>query len=325
MDTSFVPPSRGILTECVRSAVRAPSLHNSQPWLFRIRRSSIEVHADLTRGLGVIDPEGRELLISVGAAVFTLRVALRRAGYDTVEELWPEPGDPTLAARVNLTRVVPVDAPTVALAAAIPYRHTNRWPFAQVSVSADMLGQLRDAARREGAVLIAIAPAGRDTVLDLAWGADRWLRDQPEYRRELDRYTDSRLRHDGVPVWAAGPCDALEVVPVRDFAAASPLHRHAEPFEPYPAIMVLATGYDAPIDWLRAGQALQRVLLTATWLGLATMPISQPVEVPAVRKALATRVAGLFPQIVLRVGYGRSQMAGGSPRRSLSEVLMKTG
>ncbi|WP_221328912.1 nitroreductase family protein [Actinoplanes sp. L3-i22] len=325
MNTSFVPPSRGMLTECVGSAVHAPSLHNSQPWLFRIRRPAIEVYADPTRSLPVVDPDGRELLISVGAAVFTLRTALRRAGYDSDCELLPDPGRPTLAARVTATRVRPVDATIEALAAAIPYRHTDRRPFAQVPVPPDRLGRLRDAARREGAVLTNADQAGRDAVLDLARAADRWLRDQPEYRQELDHWTDHRRRHDGVPVWAAGPWDALELVPLRDFAALSPVRREVEPFEPYPTIGLLSTAGDTPRDWLRAGQALQRVLLTATWQGLATMPISQPVEVPAMRKALAGRAAGRFPQIVLRVGYGRVQMPGATPRRSVSEVLIQTG
>ncbi|GAA4607232.1 nitroreductase [Actinoplanes octamycinicus] len=323
MNTSFAPPSRKMLTACVRSATTAPSLHNSQPWLFRISVPHIDVYADPSRQLPVVDPDGREMLISVGAAVFTLRAAVRGAGYDTRCELLPDADQPDLAARVTAARALAVDPPAEALAAAIPYRHTNRWPFAQVPVPADQLGRLRDAARREGAVLTTADPAGRDAVLGLARHADRWLRDQPDYRAELDSWTDRRRRHDGVPVWSAGPWDALEVMPVRDFATRPPRRPVVEPFEPYPTIMVLATAADTRLDWLRAGQALQRVLLTATWLGLATMPISQPIEAPAVREALAARTPGMAPQLVLRVGYGRVQAAGGSPRRPLSEVLLR--
>lgn len=83
---------------------------------------------------------------------------------------------------------------------------------------------------------------------------------------------------------------------------------------------MLSTDGDARLDWLRAGQALQRVLLTATWLGLATTPISQPVEVPAVRRMLAGPPPGASVQMVLRVGYGR--YAGRTPRRPLSQVLL---
>lgn len=127
-------------------------------------------------------------------------------------------------------------------------------------------------------------------------------------------------RHDGVPSGAAGPWDALETVPIRDFAEFSPLPRPSEKFEPYPTILVLSTDGDDRADWLLAGQALQRVLLTATWQNLSTTPISQPVEVPELRRRLLGPATGWHAQMVLRVGYGRTPAA--SPRRRLTDVLL---
>ncbi|BBH69140.1 NAD(P)H nitroreductase [Actinoplanes sp. OR16] len=317
MDIGFVPPARGVLTDCVRLAATAPSLHNSQPWLFRVEPPVIEVFADPARRLPVVDPDGREHLISVGAAVLTLRLAVRHAGYSVREQLCspvlPGNTDPVLAARVTAGRPRGPDPATEALAAAIPRRHTNRWPFARVAVPADAIEKLRGAAAQEGATLTVAGPVARDAILGLARAADRWLRDRPHYAAEIARWTGRDVRHDGVPEWAAGPWDALEVMPVRDFAG---LPRERLPFEPHPTVLVLATGGDTPLDWLRAGQALQRVLLTATLLGLATTPISQPVEVPAIREKLSRRPA----QMILRVGYGRT--AGRSPRRALNELLL---
>lgn len=319
MSTPFAPPSREVLIDCVRSAVRAPSLHNSQPWLFRVAPPVIEVFADAGRRLPVVDPDNREQLISVGAAVFTLRVALRRAGYQVHTELLPDPAVADLAARVIAGRPRPVDELTEALAAAIPHRHTNRWPFAQVAVPATAIERLRAAAHAEGVKLTVADAVGRDAILGLARAADSWLRDRPHYAEEIGRWSGRDVRHDGVPVWAAGPWDALEVMPVRDFAGLSSPPRSREPFEPFPTVMVLATEDDTRPDWLRAGMALQRVLLTATWLGLAATPISQPVEVPMVRERLSRTPA----QMVLRVGYGK--VAGRTPRRPVSEVLLPAG
>ncbi|BCY09998.1 nitroreductase family protein [Actinoplanes sp. L3-i22] len=319
MSPSFVPPSRGVLDDCVRLATTAPSLHNSQPWKFRVTPPEVEVYADPGRHLPVIDPAGREHLISVGAAVFTLRLAMRRAGYDVRCDLLPDPADPALAARVTAGRVTPVDQLTEQLAAAIPHRHTNRSPFADVAVPAGAVDRLRSAARREGATLTVAGPVARDAILGLARAADRRLRERPHYADELRRWTGQNARHDGVPVWAAAPWDALEIMPMRDFVPVGPGPRPREPFEPHPTIMVLATAGDTRADWLRAGMALQRVLLTATWLGLATTPISQPVEVAAVRSVLGRTPA----QMVLRVGYGR--VSGRTPRRPLSEVLLPAG
>ncbi|GGN31887.1 hypothetical protein FHR83_005691 [Actinoplanes campanulatus] len=316
MTTPFAPPSHRVLTDCVRSATTAPSLHNSQPWRFRIEPPAVEVYADPDRRLPVTDPDGREQLISVGAAVFTLRLAIRRAGYQVRCELLPDSDEPSLAARVTAGRPAAVDATTEALAAAIPYRHTNRWPFARVAVPAGAIEKLRDAAEREGAVLTVADPAGRDAILGLARAADQRLRERDDYAAEISRWTGRAARHDGVPAWAYGPGDALGVMPVRDGAGTLAVARAPVAFEPHPTVLVLATDGDTAADRLCAGQALQRVLLTATWLGLAATPISQPVEVPEIRALLTRRPA----QMVLRIGYGG--VAGHTPRRPVNRVLL---
>ncbi|MDQ2875014.1 MAG: hypothetical protein M3Y33_09580, partial [Actinomycetota bacterium] len=88
------------MTSLVAAAGRAPSLHNSQPWRFRVRGDVVELHADPGRALRQVDPEGRELVISCGAALFGLRLGLRRLGYVPRVELRPDPGQPGLLARV---------------------------------------------------------------------------------------------------------------------------------------------------------------------------------------------------------------------------------
>jgi nitroreductase len=247
-----MPPAE-ILEGCIRSAITAPSLHNSQPWLFRISDGVVDVYADWRRQLEVLDPTGRELLISIGAAVFTLGLALRGAGYRPEVCLLPDAGKPDLVARVS---------------------------------------------------------------------ADRRQRAAGGYRAELARWTTHRTLHrDGVPPLAIGPWDALESMPIRDFGLLQPhLARTVEEFEPDPTLVVLATAGDDRADWVRAGQALQRVLLTATWQHLATTPVSQPVEIPAVRRQLSDPGRGIWAQMILRIGYGRP--AATTPRRPLSEVLL---
>ncbi|GAA2607813.1 Acg family FMN-binding oxidoreductase [Paractinoplanes durhamensis] len=320
MDTTTVPPSRKVLAGCVGTATAAPSLHNSQPWRFRIDGPSVDVYADPARRLHVIDPAGRELLISVGAAVFTLRLAITLAGYRCECEPFPSPADPDLVARVTAGKPTAPSAAAEALFAAVPHRHTNRWPFAHTAVPADALEHLVNAARLEGAALSVASPPAREAILGLALEADRRLRARPGYRDELRRWAGPSARHDGVPTWAIGPWDALESMPIRDLGALSDLPRPTAKFEPYPTILVLATDGDEPADWLRAGQALQRVLLTATWENLATTPISQPIEVPAVREALAAPDGRRFVQSVLRIGYGK--ITGRTGRRPVADVLM---
>ncbi|GGN52046.1 hypothetical protein FHR83_009242 [Actinoplanes campanulatus] len=304
-------------------ATQPDSARDDQPWLFRIDGPAVEVYADHGRLLPVVDPDGREQMISIGAAVFTLRVAIRHSGYQTRVELLPSGADPALAARVTAGRPARLDEVTETLATAIPRRHTNRGPFAHVPVPPPAFRRLRDAAAREGAILRVAEGESREAVLGLARAADQWMRERPQYVREMRRWTGANVCHDGVPSWASGPWDALGMIPVRDFTRLPHTLRPSEPFEPHPTILVLATESDTRLDWLCAGQALQRLLLTATWLGLAVTPISQPVEVPEVRQVLTGPPPGVPVQMVLRIGYGRS--TGRTPRRAVSEVLMPDG
>jgi nitroreductase len=310
-----------VLARCVAAATLAPSLHNSQPWRFRITGGTVEVYADPSRRLDALDASGRELLISVGAALFTLRLAMRSQGWTPRYVLFPEPGSPDLVARVEPAgRAAPSETVT-ALAAAIPQRHTNRWPFAAAVVPADAIEELTRAAADESATLTIAGAVSRDAILGLGQAAERRLRADGGYRAELGRWTrPAHRRHDGVPPTAVGPWDAMERLPIRDFGL---LHaqpwRTSERFETHPTIAVLATHGDGPPHWVLAGQALQHVLLAATRRGLSTTPISQPVEVPEIRELLTNTTTGRWAQMIIRLGYGPP--AATTPRRPLTDIL----
>ena len=310
-----------MLARCVQEAALAPSLHNSQPWRFRITSAAVEVFADRRRQIEVLDPAGRDLLISVGAAVFTLRLAIRRHGWIPDLALFPEPDEPDLVARIRPGRAAQPSAAVTALAGAIAQRHTNRWPFADAVLPADVIEQLTTAAGHEGATLTITGAVSRAAILGLSRAAERQLRADGGYRAELGQWTRHVPgRRDGLPPTAIGPWDALERLPMRDFGLLQPQPpMPAQRFEPHPTIAVLETDGDGPIEWVRAGQALQRVLLVATRLHLATTPISQPVEIPAIRELLTDTRAGRWAQIVVRLGYGPPAVA--SPRRLLAEIL----
>jgi nitroreductase len=312
----------GVLLAGVRAAVAAPSLHNSQPWRFRIRDGGVDVFVDRRRQLEVIDPAGREMLISVGAAVLNLRVAIRQAGRVPRWRSWPDPDEPDLVARVRPGPDAPPEPAVHALAAAIPKRHTNRRPFDRVVVPADVLQELVDAAAIEGAALSTADAVARTAILSLVRTAEQRLRSAGRYRAELTEWTlPSPGRRDGIPPQAYGPWAALETLPLRDFGLTQPqLRRHHEQFEPYPTILVLSTAGDGVDQWVRAGQALQLVLLVATVHGLAATPMSQPLEIPALRELLTDTATGRRAQVIVRVGYG--QPSGATPRRPLAEVLL---
>lgn len=308
----------------LRAAIAAPSVYNTQPWRFRLLDDGIEVYADPSRRLAVLDPTGRELMLSVGAAVLNLRVAMLAHGRLPVLRLCPDPAEPTLAARVRLGPPAPPPATAAMLAQAIPHRHTNRRPFSAVPVPPEVLADLADAAEAEGADLVVADSWIRDAVLGVVRAAEHRRHADPAYRQELAEWTrEVPRRRDGVPPETFGPWDALEVVPIRDFGLVHPVyHRARMPFEDEPTIAVLYTVGDGPVQWLRAGQALERALLTATVRGLATTLMTQPLEIPELRALLEDSAHGRVAQAVVRFGYGPPSAP--SPRRSLSDVLIRS-
>jgi nitroreductase len=307
----------GLLRECLAAAIAAPSVHNTQPWLFRLRDGGVDVYADRGRQVPVIDPDGRELVISVGAAVFNLRVAMLALGRTPI--LLPLSGTrrPSLLARVVPGSARAVSPTATALAAQIPVRRSNRWPFTGQALPAGLVDELVAAAAAEGAVLKIAGRGLSATVIDLVRVAEVTSRNDPAYRTELAAWTVGRDRTDGVPAAVFGPLSGLLGLPLRDFGLAQPGPRPVADFETRPTVAVLYAR-DTPAQWLRAGQALQRVLLTATVRGVSTTLMTQPLENPTLRDRL-TGVAGR-PQVILRLGYAQHAVAR-TPRRPLGDVV----
>ena len=250
------------LQDCLVAAVSAPSIHNTQPWLFRPFRGGVDVFADHSRRLGVIDPSGRELLISVGAALLNLRIAVLTHGRTPLQQILPAPVGPESRGPRAFRSADTGDRDVRLLAHAIPRRHTIRKPFSDDAVPQDVIDELTQAATVEGGSLFVTDGGTRDAVLSLVRVADNLARRDPRYWRELAEWTHpSRHRHDGVPPQAFGPWSALEAVPIRDFGLLEPVRKRTVAwFEQEPTIAVLQTAADTPADWLRAGEALERTL-----------------------------------------------------------------
>ena len=302
------------------AAVAAPSIHNTQPWRFRIRDGGFDVLADHDRALDVIDPQRRALYLSLGAAVFNLRLALAAAGHTPL--LVAVPNDADHVARVELGHRRMPSQGTRLLAAAIPRRRTNRRPYYGAPVPAGTVEQLCAMAAGPHTEVTALDPVRRNAVLGLTWAADARQRSDPAYRREVVAWTASNDgRRDGVPREAFGPRPAMSAVAVRDFGLILPPdERQTARFEADPQLLMLRSLGDDRAAWLHSGQALQRVLLMATVRGVAVQPLTQALEVPDLRRLLTGTSGHWWPQMLLRIGYG--QAAPGSPRRPASACMV---
>jgi hypothetical protein len=189
-------------------------------------------------------------------------------------------------------------------------------------VPSGVLAELVAAAAAEGAILRIAGPGTRARVLGVAGEAEQRWRPDPAYRAELAEWTlETPDRRDGVPGFAIGPPGADDALSLRDFGLVRRgARRSRAQFETRPTIAVLYTG-DTPRQWLQAGQALQRVLLTATARGVASSLLTQPLEIPQLRRRLTDPASGWAPQAIVRLGYTRRSGAW-TPRRPLGDVVL---
>lgn len=315
--------TRADLVMAVQSAVRAPSLLNTQPWRFRLRAGAVEVLADPARRLPFADPTWWAVRIACGAAVFNLRLAFAVHGTPARIALRPDPADPQLMARLVPGSPRPPTPIERQLFSAIQQRHSNRSPFWSDPVPADVRARLVDAARGEGAWLELVIGAGPvAAIAEVVQAASRVLHRDPRYRQEMAGWIRDQPCADGVPIQAAGPMpEPYDLLPQRPFSNRPRTPGHD--FEAEPLVAVLGAAGNTAVDQLTAGEALQRVLLTAADAGLAVSMLSQPIEVPAAREQLRLAL-GRFgtPQMVLRIGYG--QAGAPIPRRPVNEVIDRT-
>jgi nitroreductase len=307
----------------IGTAARAPSVHNTQPWRFRVGEFAIELYADPRRKLRA-DPLGREMLISCGAALFGLRLAVRSLGYLPGVELLPDPAKLQLLARVMLGAAAPMTAQERQMLEAVPHRHTHRGPFDPGPLPAGLLAGLQHDAVAEGATLAPVNPgiayqqladivgaAGRRQNLDPLARADarRWSRDAADSAR------------DGVPAHAF-PAKAGHHpgrLPQRDFDLGRGLGLLPAGGPPPAVTAVLLTPGDGRADWLHAGQALHRLLAHAASKWVFASLYTQPLEAAAIRALIHDRLAlPGAPQMLLQLGLARTTRS--TARRSPAEL-----
>ncbi|MFI6288648.1 Acg family FMN-binding oxidoreductase [Streptomyces sp. NPDC051018] len=332
-------PDRATVASLVEDATLAPSMHNAQPWAFTFdpRTRTFRVRVDPAREMPLADPDRRALHLGCAAAVFNLRVAAVHAGWEPVIRLLPDPTAPELLAEVELARPRDTYDELDDLYPALHRRHTNRAPFREERIEEPLLDVLRRAALLEGARLAFPDDFHRRTILELGNEAGTREFHDRAHREETARWTRHRTdapadggaghespgepADDGVPGYAFGPRPRTGGAPMRDFGEpeGSAAHGPAD-FEQAPQLALLGTSHDRPLDWLRAGQAMERVLLEATLDGLSTSVASQALEWSDLRWAVRDPASAMgHVHMVIRLGYGPEGPL--TRRRPVDDVL----
>lgn len=337
--------STGVSAELARYvaavAGEAPSVHNTQPWHFTWSQKYFDIFADRSRLLARIDPDGRLLTISCGAAAYHAELAMRGLGWAVSTRLLPSADNPDHLARLTIEGA-DRSAPTAgewALLQAVGERGSYRGNFTG-RLSAPLLDELSAAVSGAGCRLYRIERSGqRDEVARLIRSANAALEVDADYYRELAswRRTDDAAM-DGIPPNALGLGRAASAgvsFPPRDFAlddrpmrtGASGLVNSSsgpsklESLGAEPDVLAIWTAHDRPLDWLNAGRALSGLLLTATCAGAAAGLLDQPLEEEPARRRLRAALAVTGPvQALLRIGFPVTGPEP-TPRRSVTDTL----
>ncbi|MBS4083824.1 MAG: hypothetical protein KGZ73_09760 [Rhizobiales bacterium] len=311
----------------LRYAILAPSNHNTQPWLFEVRGGEVAIIADRTRTLPVSDPDDRELFISCGAALFFLETAARAFGFDVSIRRFPQQHDPDLVAVVEIGKRSTKRSGRPELFEAITSRRTNRSKFSDNQLSPASESAIEAATSANGVRATWINSRNdRVTLAHLIGLADRAQFEDRAFRKELSSWVnpDRASEPDGLPAKSIGfdsPWNYVAPLLIRTFDLGPGKSRIDEALiQSSAAIMVLSTGFDKPIDWVRTGDALAAALLTAESQGVNASYLNQVCEVEDTRFRLAKigTVQG-YPQLVLRLGYGIPVAP--TPRRPLDSVI----
>ena len=325
--------------QIVTAATRAPSIHNTQPWRFVAGSDRLDVHLDTERALPVLDPTGRQQIISCGSAVEFAVVALTAAGYDVAVDLLTDDGDPDHLATVTVRGAGTPSEEDRALAAAIDRRHTVRAAFEPRAVPGDLVDRLQRESATYDTWFKSITRSEEEVAtVFLISRAEEMEQSDPAYLAELQSWmrTDPGAV-DGVPVEAV-PSEDPHTRPsnwlIRDFvvgdrnAPDSPFLAEVDPGAPppdveRPTVVLMGTADDDRYAWLLAGRALGRVLLHATAAGVSASPLTQALDWPATRTRLQNRLSLVgHPQMMLRMGYAPDTAGQAvSGRRPVGDVL----
>ncbi len=318
-------PDSALIRNAVMLACRAPSLHNSQPWRWVAEGPVLQLFADRGRIGHGADSSGREVMLSCGAVLDHLRVAMAASGWDTATDRFPNPNDPDHLATLDFSRMEFVTEAHRRRADAILRRRTDRLPFA-APTDWDSFEQLLRGIFDDGDPMLDVLPdTARPQLAKASRLTEELRRYDSSYQAELHWWTSPFELDQGIPPASLlSDAEAGRVDVARAFPTTGHTQRRAAYGSDQSKILALSTCDDTRDEVLRCGEVLSAVLLECTMVGLATCTLTHMTEIAASRDIIRglTGQDGL-PQSLIRVGSTPAveDLAPATPRRPVNEVL----
>ena len=315
-------PDAGTVRTVLNLAARAPSVHNTQPWRWRVDDARLHLYADAERQLPNTDPDGRDLILSCGTALHHCVIAFAAVGWLSKVTRLPDPDDANYLAAIELSPY-PANAVDIALAAAIPRRRTDRRHYSSWPVPIGDIALMAARAVRNGVTLCQVEDLDKLNKIVAESVSEHFNRD---YLAELTAWSGRYASVAGVPAHSTPPSDPEAKIPGRLFAGPTlAMPPESSTADDHAVVLALGTRADDRLAQLRAGEATSVVLLTATSMGLASCPVTEPLEIADTRESVRSDIFGGadYPQMLLRVGWApiNADPLPATPRRELSEIV----
>nr|WP_319943167.1 NAD(P)H nitroreductase [Nocardia aurantia] len=327
MEDMNTVPSGEIIEKAVQLAGRAPSLHNSQPWLWVFDGATLQLFAVRERSLPNTDSSGRQLIIGCGIALGHLRAALAAAGWRAEADRFPDPNRHDHLATVRFAEAQIVTDADRDRADAIRRRHTDRLPFAAPANWDRFEVVLRSIIDPAFAMISVLSEDSRPDLARASRLTADLRRYDSGYQAELHWWTGHVVGSTGIPASALTAAAEQEKVPVgRRMPAPAAAARHTEETADHSVVVALSTDTDGVEDVLRCGEALSTVLLESTVAGYATCPLTHLTEYDRSRAIIRELIGGTAqPQVLARIGAAPADRAAPepTPRLPLSEILRR--
>lgn len=318
-----------IIFKIVRSAAKAPSGHNTQPWLFVKEDDGICIKPDFSRALPVADPEHRELFISLGCAAETAMIAARFYGYRPALQINALGTDCSI--KISLQKDDTIEQP--ALFSYITARQTTRNLYDKNKIPAEDLMNLKQAVSESGVgVRLFSGQSELGRFSPYITEANTIQISNSNFKNELIQWMrfsekEAMQKGDGLYTACSGVPSMGRLVGsflLKNFVTAkSENKRLLNQLEKTAAVAIFTSPIDNVKDWIKTGRAFQCFALTATKLNLSHSHLNSPCQIPAVRDKMISAfcLEGGFLQLIIRLGY--SQKMHFSFRRRINDLMIK--
>lgn len=311
----------------VEQAIKAPSGHNTQPWLFKINNASIEIHPNLNKSLSVVDFDNRELFVSLGCATENLCIAASEKGYSPIVSI-----EKNGVIKIELTKSNAVTPDP--LFRQIEVRQTNRSVYNGNIIPDDTIRNLQSLTVGSTITMYChkTGTADFDTIATYIYRGNTIQMQDEAFKKELKEWMRYNKKHqnetnDGLSyaVFGAPNLPKFIVKPIMSNVINEKSQNKSDRkrIKSSSHFILFTTQNNTIEEWINLGRKLEHFLLKSTEMGIIHAYMNQPNEIRelAAQMAESLNINDEYPTILLRIGYGERMPY--SKRKEIRYVVME--